>query len=183
MRHWFCSLWSGDAIWRNRCGLTLTHSWGQHGAHLGPVGPRWAPCWPHEPCYQGCCLNIPSHCLNQWWPIISVALWHSPESDVTGSDQAIKLWNEFENCTVLKLLPHLRAGLGSNTFYQIQIQIQIHFFPEFQIQIQIHRQKSDQIQIQIQIQLIKYKYKYKYKMRSKQNCRHFTDDILKFIVL
>ena len=28
-------------------------SWGQHGAHLGPVGPRWAPYWPHEPCYQG----------------------------------------------------------------------------------------------------------------------------------
>ena len=24
-----------------------------NGAHLGPVGPRWAPCWPHEPCYQG----------------------------------------------------------------------------------------------------------------------------------
>ena len=24
-----------------------------HGAHLGPVSPRWAPCWPHEPCYQG----------------------------------------------------------------------------------------------------------------------------------
>ena len=24
-----------------------------HGAHLGPVGPRWAPCWPREPCYQG----------------------------------------------------------------------------------------------------------------------------------
>ena len=28
-------------------------SWGQYGAHLGPLGPRWAPCWPHEPCYQG----------------------------------------------------------------------------------------------------------------------------------
>ena len=26
---------------------------GQHGAHLGPVSPRWAPCWAHEPCYQG----------------------------------------------------------------------------------------------------------------------------------
>ena len=25
-------------------------SWGQHVAHLGSVGPRWAPCWPHEPC-------------------------------------------------------------------------------------------------------------------------------------
>ena len=23
------------------------------GAHLGPVGLRWAPFWPHEPCYQG----------------------------------------------------------------------------------------------------------------------------------
>ena len=30
----------------------LPSSWGQHGAHLGPVGPRWAPCWPHEPCFQ-----------------------------------------------------------------------------------------------------------------------------------
>ena len=29
-------------------------SWCQHGAHLGPVGPRWDPCWPHEYCYKGC---------------------------------------------------------------------------------------------------------------------------------
>ena len=28
-------------------------SCGQHGAHLGPVGPRWAPCCPHGSCYQG----------------------------------------------------------------------------------------------------------------------------------
>ena len=28
-------------------------SGGQHGAHLGPTGPRWAPCWPHELCYLG----------------------------------------------------------------------------------------------------------------------------------
>ena len=28
-------------------------SWDQHWAHLGPVGPIWAQCWPHEPCYQG----------------------------------------------------------------------------------------------------------------------------------
>ena len=26
---------------------------GQTWANLGPVGPRWAPCWPHESCYQG----------------------------------------------------------------------------------------------------------------------------------
>ena len=28
-------------------------SWGQHWAHLGPTGPRWAPCWPHKPCSLG----------------------------------------------------------------------------------------------------------------------------------
>ena len=30
---------------------------GQHGAHLCPVGPRWAPCWPHETCCQGRCFS------------------------------------------------------------------------------------------------------------------------------
>ena len=41
------------------CGIDLTDipdskvHLGQYGAHLGPVGPRWAPCWPHEPFYQG----------------------------------------------------------------------------------------------------------------------------------
>ena len=40
-------------LWRNPdCKV----HWGQHGAHLGPVGPRWAPYWLHEPCYQGNCL-------------------------------------------------------------------------------------------------------------------------------
>ena len=28
-------------------------SWGQHGAHLGPTGPRWTPYWPHKLCYLG----------------------------------------------------------------------------------------------------------------------------------
>ena len=33
-------------------------------AHLGPVGPRWAPpCWPHEPCYQGIYITVDQlHC-------------------------------------------------------------------------------------------------------------------------
>ena len=31
----------------------IQSSWGQHRAHLSPVGPRWDPCRPHEPCYQG----------------------------------------------------------------------------------------------------------------------------------
>ena len=27
---------------------------GQYGTNLGPTGPRWARCWPHELCYLGC---------------------------------------------------------------------------------------------------------------------------------
>ena len=34
-----------------------------HGAHLGPTGPRWAPCWPHDACYLRthlyCTLPLP----------------------------------------------------------------------------------------------------------------------------
>ena len=41
----------------------ITRFMGQHGAHLGPVGPIWAPCWPHEPCYQ--------------WTIVMVIWWRT----------------------------------------------------------------------------------------------------------
>ena len=45
-------------MWTNckeiTCYPRLQSSRGQRGAHLGPVGPKWAPCWHHEPCYQGC---------------------------------------------------------------------------------------------------------------------------------
>ena len=42
-------------------------SWGQHGVHLGPTGPRWAPCWPHESCYLGMYLRFWIHfsCANK----------------------------------------------------------------------------------------------------------------------
>ena len=43
---------------------------------MGPVGPRWAPRWPHEPCYQGYVVwfsaairkavrNVKYHCHQQ----------------------------------------------------------------------------------------------------------------------
>ena len=53
--------WQGTTVvvsamatkWNVTC---LTHpwqqgSWGQHGAQLGPTGPRCAPCLPHKLCY------------------------------------------------------------------------------------------------------------------------------------
>ena len=47
----------------------------QHGAHLGSIGPRWASCWPNEPCYLSRYPDVTSviitkcdqcyHCENQ----------------------------------------------------------------------------------------------------------------------
>ena len=49
------------------------------------VGPRWAPCWPHEPCYQGFTCVIPSFSneLQRARPRCSrlVAYMASPPSD------------------------------------------------------------------------------------------------------
>ena len=44
-------------------------SWGQHGAHLGPVGPRWAPYCPHEPCYQGSYTTCHIHQGGRYWEL------------------------------------------------------------------------------------------------------------------
>ena len=38
--------------------LRQQNSCGQHGVHLGPIGPRWTPCWPHGPCYQSKAAQI-----------------------------------------------------------------------------------------------------------------------------
>ena len=64
---------------------------GPHRAHLGPVGPRWTPCWPHEPCYQGHCasestlMNICRHI-----PVIGnhreLQMWANQR-------KAIQMWN------------------------------------------------------------------------------------------
>ena len=54
-------------------------SCGQHGAHLGPGGPRWAPCWPHELCYLGCLpWRCDMCCVQRLTNVLSVLLLYSP---------------------------------------------------------------------------------------------------------
>ena len=49
-------------------------SCGQHGAHLGPPGPRWAPRWPHEFCYQ-CQWSNNKHNVNAT-KLAPFCTWH-----------------------------------------------------------------------------------------------------------
>ena len=56
--------------------------WGQYGAHLGPTGPRWAPCWPHELYYLGfvLCFNTISKAslypINDMLKLVWIMAWH-----------------------------------------------------------------------------------------------------------
>ena len=55
----------------------ITRFMGQHVAHLGPTGPRWAPCWPHELCYLGIVTYISR--LHQYMSSsTSAKLWTLP---------------------------------------------------------------------------------------------------------
>ena len=70
---------------------------GQHGAHLGPVGPRWAPCWPHEPCYQRCHnRTVKLYYLGHMNPSYRMMLWglYSPLPDY--DHQIISLYSHRE---------------------------------------------------------------------------------------
>ena len=54
---WVNSLWLSDTIWWQRSGSTLAQ-------------------------VMACCLMAPSHYLNQYWLIISKALWSSSEGNI-----------------------------------------------------------------------------------------------------
>ena len=55
--HWFGILLLGSIPGST---LLIAKYVGPTWAHLGPTGPRWAPCWPHEPCYLGSILHVRS---------------------------------------------------------------------------------------------------------------------------
>ena len=42
------------------CIIPIARFMGPTWAHLGPTGPRWAPCYPHELCYLGCYITRPT---------------------------------------------------------------------------------------------------------------------------
>ena len=66
-------VWLGNGRWWCWCEeyLSFIELWtsliarfmGPTWSHLGPTGPSWAPCWPHEICY----LGLFSAHMMTWW--------------------------------------------------------------------------------------------------------------------
>ena len=117
--------------WRHHV-LSLLHThpiakfMGQHGAHLGPVGPRWAPCWPNEPCYQGTFHSIygtpynetrnhdPFVCHPRMWQLSAHPLCSYNVSGTYTSSSAPSWWLALNHChhlDVLSVSINLRSGV------------------------------------------------------------------------
>ena len=66
-----------------------------------------------------CCLATPSHHLNQCWIVISRALCHPPEGNVSGNTNASNQYSTYKN-TYSKLKAHL-LGVGELKYIPAQI--------------------------------------------------------------
>ena len=64
-------------------------SWGQHGDHLGPIGPGWAPCWPHVTCSLGHSAHL------------SMPKYLTMFSNNSGMNAVNLPWWLFSNCVYL----------------------------------------------------------------------------------
>ena len=85
----------------------MTSHSSQHGAHLGPVGPRWAPCWSHKPCYQGRYMNT-SIQSNYWW-CIQQYVWLS----FVNNFAPIMQWDSVNTASLLSVEIIMTSSIGN----------------------------------------------------------------------
>ena len=100
-RFWHWRVW----VKSTDCNPHNKSSCGQPWAHLGPVGPRWAPRWPHESCYKGSqfpCPTAPQLTTQptDWLNDRLVPISWSPEETSFANNL---LWN---SCVFLKRKHH-----------------------------------------------------------------------------
>ena len=81
-------------------------------AHLGPAGSIWAPCWPHEPCYQGRSL-IPTD--KEWRHLWSEVLHNSVNMSnwhysMMSYNNRVWLVHEVALCSSDSISTHLLPG-------------------------------------------------------------------------
>ena len=75
---------------------------GQHGAHLGPTGPRWVPCWPHESCYLGTSVfssmltpRTNCHLRNIRWPTSILSGVNKPRVNRIWQNTECRIYQEY----------------------------------------------------------------------------------------
>ena len=112
-------------IWRK---IALVY-WGSEissymGAHLSPVGPRWAPCRPHGPCYLGYTVSV--HLLH-WYKGCHVCIANAFLMDSGGN--VICVWDTYA-CIILygHVACHSFNPSNASLIY-IYIYIYIHWQP------------------------------------------------------
>ena len=66
---------SNSSVLNEELDTLIARFMGPTWAHLGPTGPRWAPCWPHELCYLGRLTSVFQLLLFFWF--ISGLQWFS----------------------------------------------------------------------------------------------------------
>ena len=83
-------------------------SWGQHGAHRGPVGPRWAPSWPINLAIRDCCV------MTSWTPRTSVIFMSENSSLVVSlsTHREVVCWNNHW----ISNLGHYKNGQINDTY-------------------------------------------------------------------
>ena len=94
-------------------------TWG----HLGPTGPRWAPCWPHELCYLGKCTPILESIIN----LTAIFSWLHLQADIYWSHMNLNgtififLTNFYFSNQIFIFLTNLSVILLNS------IQVELHF--------------------------------------------------------
>ena len=91
-----CHIITQSIMFKSRKTLHIAPDSKVHGANMGPVGPRWAPCRPQEPCYLECRWNF----LNEnVWISIKIPLMFVPNGPINNISPLvqIKAWRRLGN--------------------------------------------------------------------------------------
>ena len=78
-----------------------------------PAGPRWAPCWPHEPCYRG---SDVASCLLHGHPFYYCFV-HLCQQYIGTTTTAVMLQSIWGNCQVM-YSSHLSFNLNMLFYYE-----------------------------------------------------------------
>ena len=115
-----------------------------YGANMGPTWTRWAPCWPHKPCFLGMSLGhlvifrqcLGYHGITIWLhpltlaasPLSYVHYWRSTRSRCVSIDMLIELPEDIAFSIFLKENALILIKISLNVVLMVQLTIFLHWF-------------------------------------------------------